>query len=66
LARKVKSREQKAVAIADLLLPVEKKKKYEELMFISTATHYHAVEAEPRWSKSLSRINRIGRYIFYA
>ncbi|HUQ37144.1 MAG TPA: cell wall hydrolase [Aestuariivirga sp.] len=57
---------QKATAIADLLLPVEKKKKYEEFMFVSTATHYHTVEIKPRWSNSLSRLNQIGRHIFYS
>lgn len=57
---------QKATAIANLLLPLEKKKKYEEFMFVSTATHYHTVEVKPRWSKSLSRLNQIGHHIFYS
>jgi len=57
---------QKAMAIANLLLPLQKKKKYEEFMFVSTATHYHTVEVKPRWSKSLSRLNQIGRHIFYS
>ena len=56
---------QKAMAIANLLLPVEKKRKYEEFLFISTATHYHTVDVEPRWSKSLNRLNQIGHHIFY-
>jgi hypothetical protein len=55
-----------ATAIANLLLPLGKKKKYEEFMFVSTATHYHAVEVEPRWAKSLSKLNQIGRHIFYS
>jgi hypothetical protein len=53
------------MAITDLLLPVEKKRNYEEFLFVSTATHYHTVDVEPRWSKSLSRLNQIGRHIFY-
>jgi spore germination cell wall hydrolase CwlJ-like protein len=55
----------KAVAIANLLLPLEKKKKYEEFLFVSMATHYHTDEVKPRWSKSLNRLNQIGRHIFY-
>ena len=29
------------------------------------ATHYHATDAKPFWSKKLNRIARIGAHIFY-
>ena len=57
---------QKATALAYLLLPVHKKRKYEEFLFVSTATHYHTIDARPRWSKSLGRLNQIGRHMFYS
>jgi spore germination cell wall hydrolase CwlJ-like protein len=57
---------QKATVIANLLLPVEKKRKYEEFLFVSTATHYHTIDVEPRWSKLLGRLNQIGRHMFYS
>jgi hypothetical protein len=57
---------QKAVAIANLLLPGEKERNFEEFIFISAATHYHTDEIEPGWSKSLSRLTTIGHHIFYS
>ena len=57
---------QKAVAIANLLLPSEQKRKYKEFLFVSTATNYHADYVDPVWSKSLTRLTKIGRHIFYS
>jgi spore germination cell wall hydrolase CwlJ-like protein len=56
----------KAIAIANLLLPIEQKRKYEEFLFVSTATNYHADYVVPVWSKSLTRLTKIGRHIFYS
>ena len=32
---------------------------------VASATHYHADYVEPVWSKSLQRVTKIGRHIFY-
>ena len=56
----------KATALAYLLLPVHKKRKYDEFLFVSNATHYHTIDVQPRWSKSLGRLNQIGRHMFYS
>ncbi|MCC2112976.1 MAG: cell wall hydrolase [Hyphomicrobiales bacterium] len=32
---------------------------------VGTATHYHATYVKPRWSRSLLRLDTIGRHIFY-
>jgi Cell Wall Hydrolase len=37
-----------------------------ELRIVSTATHYHADYVRPRWSRSLNRLTKIGRHIFYS
>jgi hypothetical protein len=33
---------------------------------LATATNYHADYVDPRWSKSLNRLAKIGRHIFYS
>ena len=33
---------------------------------VSGATHYHADYVDPSWSKSLHRLTKIGRHIFYS
>jgi hypothetical protein len=33
---------------------------------LATATNYHADYVDPRWSKSLTRLAKIGRHIFYS
>ena len=61
---------QKAIAVANLALTGEKEMEMEmeneDLQFVSTATHYHADYVEPYWSKSLSRLTKIGHHIFYS
>lgn len=32
---------------------------------VTTATHYHADYVSPRWSRSMTRLVKIGRHIFY-
>jgi spore germination cell wall hydrolase CwlJ-like protein len=56
---------QKAIAVANLALSGEDEIGYEDLQFVSTATHYHADYVVPYWSKSLSRLTKIGHHIFY-
>jgi len=36
------------------------------LQLISTATFYHADYVKPRWSRSLTRLTKIGHHIFYS
>ena len=38
----------------------------DQMQLVSTATHYHADYVRPRWSKSLNRLTKIGRHIFYS
>ena len=33
---------------------------------VATATHYHADYVDPYWAKSLTRLTKIGRHIFYS
>ena len=49
----------------NMALGGEREVEYEDLQFVTTATHYHADYVEPRWSKSLSRLTKIGHHIFY-
>ena len=36
------------------------------LQILATATNYHADYVDPYWSKSLNRLTKIGRHIFYS
>ena len=56
-----------AVEIADLALKGEWKSMGGPMQVLAvTATNYHADYVNPRWSKSLSRLTKIGRHIFYS
>ncbi len=55
-----------ALAITALALADDNKLKDAQMQIVSTATHYHADYVEPRWSKSLYRLTKIGRHIFYS
>lgn len=57
---------QKALAVSTLALSGENEIESEELQNFSTATHYHTDYVEPVWSKSLSRLTKIGHHIFYS
>ena len=35
------------------------------LDFTEGATHYHAISVNPYWAKTLKRVARIGKHIFY-
>lgn len=39
---------------------------YSSMPEIGTATHYHATYVNPRWSRYLNRLERIGTHVFYA
>ena len=36
------------------------------MQILATATNYHADYVDPSWSKSLNRLTKIGRHIFYS
>jgi hypothetical protein len=55
-----------ALAVTALALADDKKMKEGKMQIISTATHYHADYVDPYWSKSLHRLTKIGRHIFYS
>jgi Cell Wall Hydrolase len=50
-----------ALALAD-----DGKVKDGPMQILATATNYHADYVDPYWSKSLNRLTKIGRHIFYS
>ncbi len=55
-----------ALAVTALALAGGRKEKNGEMQVVATATHYHADYVAPKWSKSLNRLTKIGRHIFYS
>ena len=55
-----------ALAVTALALADDKKMKDGQMQIVATATHYHADYVDPCWSKSLNRLTKIGRHIFYS
>jgi hypothetical protein len=55
-----------ALAVAVLALADDRKLEGGEMQILATATNYHADYVDPRWSKSLNRLTKIGRHIFYS
>ena len=55
-----------ALAVTALALADDKKMTEGEMQMVATATHYHADYVDPYWSKSLHRLTKIGRHIFYS
>ncbi len=55
-----------AVEMTALALSNDKKPKNGRMHAVATATHYHADYVDPYWSKSLNRVTKIGRHIFYS
>lgn len=55
-----------ALAVTALALADGEAMQDEQMQIVSTATHYHADYVEPRWSKSLVRLTKIGHHIFYS
>ena len=53
-----------AHAVTALALANDRKGK--PLQILATATNYHADYVDPVWSKSLNRLTKIGRHIFYS
>jgi spore germination cell wall hydrolase CwlJ-like protein len=55
-----------ARAVTALALADDMKMEDKQMQIVSTATHYHADYVDPRWSRSLHRLTKIGRHIFYS
>ena len=55
-----------ALAVTAMALADDRKETNGEMLVVATATHYHADYVEPKWSKSLNRLTKIGRHIFYS
>ena len=47
-------------------LALSNDRKDRPLQILATATNYHADYVDPYWSKSLNRLTKIGRHIFYS
>jgi spore germination cell wall hydrolase CwlJ-like protein len=57
---------QTALAVTALALAANNEKKDKQMQLLATATNYHADYVDPRWSRSLNRLTKIGRHIFYS
>jgi spore germination cell wall hydrolase CwlJ-like protein len=55
-----------AVEITALELAVDGNRMDGPMHVLATATNYHADYVNPEWSKSLNRLTKIGRHIFYS
>jgi spore germination cell wall hydrolase CwlJ-like protein len=55
-----------ALEVTALALADDKRAKNGRMQVVATATHYHADYVDPYWSKSLNRLTKIGRHIFYS
>ena len=52
--------------VATLALTYDLKVNKGPMQMLATATNYHADYVDPVWSKSLNRLTKIGRHIFYS
>ena len=55
-----------ALVVTALALAGDNQMLGEETQFVASATNYHADYVKPGWSRSLRRLTKIGRHIFYA
>lgn len=57
---------QTALSVTALALSGGSRMKDGPMQILATATNYHADYVDPGWSKSLNRLTKIGRHIFYS
>lgn len=57
---------QTALAVTALAFASNNETKDKQMLLLATATNYHADYVDPRWSRSLNRLTKIGRHIFYS
>jgi spore germination cell wall hydrolase CwlJ-like protein len=55
-----------ARAVTALALADDREMKIGPMQILVTATNYHADYVDPAWSKSLTRLTKIGHHIFYS
>ena len=55
-----------ALNITTLALTTDEDLPDQQMQIVAAATHYHADYVDPSWSKSLHRLTKIGRHIFYS
>ena len=55
-----------SIAISDMAIAGGLRALGESMQVLTIATNYHADYVNPKWSKSLTRLAKIGRHIFYS
>ena len=55
-----------ALNITTLALTNDEENPDQQMRILANATNYHADYVDPSWSKSLNRVTKIGRHIFYS
>ena len=55
-----------ALNITTLALTTDEEIPDQQMQIVANATYYHADYVDPYWSKSMHRITKIGRHIFYS
>jgi spore germination cell wall hydrolase CwlJ-like protein len=49
-----------------LALTTDEERPDQQMQIVANATYYHADYVDPYWSKSMHRLTKIGRHIFYS
>ncbi len=55
-----------ALNITTLALTTDEEIPDQQMQIVANATYYHADYVDPYWSKSMHRLTKIGRHIFYS
>jgi hypothetical protein len=55
-----------ALNITTLALTTDEDIPDQQMQMVANATYYHADYVDPYWSKSMNRLTKIGRHIFYS
>jgi spore germination cell wall hydrolase CwlJ-like protein len=55
-----------ALNITTLALTTDEEIPDQQMQIVANATYYHADYVDPYWSRSMNRITKIGRHIFYS
>ena len=55
-----------ALNITTLALTTDEEIPDQQMQIVANATYYHADYVDPYWSKSMNRLTKIGRHIFYS
>jgi spore germination cell wall hydrolase CwlJ-like protein len=55
-----------ALNITTLALTTDEEIPDQQMLIVANATYYHADYVDPYWSKSMHRLTKIGRHVFYS